>query len=304
MSQIFQEISPADFFYRNREIAGFANPVRAIFSAIRELVENSLDASEPLGILPDIYIRLSFVNEKSENLYVLRIEDNGSGIPADFVPLAFCQFLFSSKYKLKQSRGTFGLGGTMTILYGQITTNKPVKVISSTGTSKIYEYTLMIDIERNRPVILDRRVRENENKWRGTIVEVYVEGDYYKAMPKILEYLRQTAIVNPYASITFVDPRGRLYKFERTVSVLPPQPRETLPHPHGIDVETMYRIIRVTSCKTLLDFMQKHFHRVGKRIAKNFLRFAGFPEDADPKKLKPEEIVNLVHAMKSFEEFL
>lgn len=257
-----------------------------------------------MGILPDIYIRLSFMNEKSENLYILRIEDNGSGIPADFVPLAFCQFLFSSKYKLKQSRGTFGLGGTMTILYGQITTNKPVKVISSTGTSKIYEYTLMIDIERNRPVILDRRVRENESKWHGTIVEVYIEGDYYKAMPKILEYLRQTAIVNPYASILFVDPRGRLYKFERTVSILPPQPRETLPHPHGIDVETMYRIIRVTSCKTLLDFMQKHFHRVGKRIAKNFLRFAGFPEDADPKKLKPEEIVNLVQAMKSFEEFL
>jgi DNA topoisomerase-6 subunit B len=304
MSQVFQEISPADFFYRNREIAGFANPVRAIFSAIRELIENSLDASEPQGILPNIYVRLSFMNEKNENLYVLRVEDNGSGIPADFVPLAFCQFLFSSKYKLKQSRGTFGLGGTMTILYGQITTNKPVKVISSTGTSKIYEYTLMIDVERNRPIIMDRRIRENENKWHGTIVELGLEGDYYKAMPKILEYLKQTAIVNPYANITFVDPRGRLYMFERVTTVLPPQPRETLPHPHGIDVETMYRIIRVTNCRTMLDFMQKHFHRVGKRIARNFLKFAGFPEDADPKKLKPEEIVNLVQAMKNFDEFL
>ncbi|MEM2644426.1 MAG: ATP-binding protein, partial [Candidatus Bathyarchaeia archaeon] len=121
ISQTFQEISPADFFYRNREIAGFANPVRAIFSAIRELVENSLDATEPMGILPDIYIRLSNMSDEDENFYVLRVKDNGSGIPADYVPLAFCQFLFSSKYKLKQSRGTFGLGGTMTILYGQIT---------------------------------------------------------------------------------------------------------------------------------------------------------------------------------------
>ncbi|MEM3173906.1 MAG: DNA topoisomerase VI subunit B, partial [Candidatus Bathyarchaeia archaeon] len=179
-----------------------------------------------------------------------------------------------------------------------------VKVISSTGSQKIYEYTLMIDIERNRPIILDRRIRENEGGWHGTIVELSLEGDYTKAMPKVLEYLKQTAIVNPYANITFVDPRGRLYKFERVVSRLPPQPKETLPHPHGVDVETLYRIIRVTRCKTLLDFMQEHFHRVGKRIAQRFLEFAGFPEDADPKSLKPEEIVKLVQAMKSFNDFL
>jgi len=303
--QAFQEISPADFFYRNKEIAGFANPVRAIFSAIRELMENSLDATEPLGILPDIYIRLSFIDDnEDENLFVLRVEDNGSGIPADYVPLAFCQFLFSSKYKLKQSRGTFGLGGTMTILYGQITTNRPVKVISSTGAPKIYEYTLMIDIERNRPIILDRKIYDNSDRWHGTIVEISLEGDYSKAMPKILEYLKQTAIVNPYANITFVDPRGRLYKFERTVLTLPPPPKETLPHPHGVDVEMVYRIIRVTKCRTLLDFMQEHFHRVGKRIAQRFLDFAGFPEDADPRRLKPEEIVRLVQAMRNFNEFL
>lgn len=305
ISQIFQEISPADFFYRNKEIAGFANPARAIFSAIRELIENSLDATEPMGILPEIYIRLSSINgDENENFYVLRVEDNGSGIPSDYVPLAFCQFLFSSKYKLKQSRGTFGLGGTMTILYGQITTNKPVKVISSTGNQKIYEYTLMIDIERNRPVILDRKIHDNNEQWHGTIVEVNLEGDYSKAMSKILDYLKQTAIVNPYANIMFVDPKGRLYMFERTVSTLPSQPKETLPHPHGVDVETMYRIIRVTRCETLLDFMQEHFHRVGKRTAQHFLEFAGFPENTDPKKLKPDEIVRLVQAMKNFNEFL
>ncbi|MEM2273155.1 MAG: DNA topoisomerase VI subunit B, partial [Candidatus Bathyarchaeia archaeon] len=212
--------------------------------------------------------------------------------------------LFSSKYKLRQSRGTFGLGGTMTILYGQITTNKPVKVVSSTGGSKIHEYTLMIDIERNRPIILEEKTYENKERWHGTIVEVNLEGDYSKAKPKVIEYLKQTAIANPYANIMFVDPKGRLYKFERTVSTLPPQPKETLPHPHGVDVETMYRMIRVTQCKNFLDFMQKHFHRVGKQIARSFLEFAGFPEDTDPKKLKPEEIVRLVQAMRNFNGFL
>lgn len=305
ISQAFQEISPADFFYRNREIAGFSNPARAIFSAVRELVENSLDATEPAGILPDIYVRLSSVDEgEEEGFYSLRVEDNGVGISPEYIPLAFCQFLFSSKYRLRQSRGTFGLGGTMAILYGQITTNKPARVISSTGGSKIYEYLLMIDIERNRPITLEKKVYANEEQWHGTIVEINLEGDYSRAKPKIIEYLKQTAIVNPFADITFVDPRGRLYKFRRTVSTLPPQPKETLPHPHGVDVEMMYRLIRATQCRTLLDFMQKHFHRVGKQTARSFLEFAGFPEDVDPKALKPEDVVRLVQAMRSFNGFL
>ena len=58
-SQTFEEISPADFFYRNREIAGFTNPSRAIFAAIRELVENSLDAAEAFSVPPNVYVRLS-----------------------------------------------------------------------------------------------------------------------------------------------------------------------------------------------------------------------------------------------------
>ncbi len=308
MSQTFQEISPADFFYRNQEIAGFTNPTRAIFSAIRELIENSLDATEAIGILPDIYIRLSPDDEEEQNertnAYTLRVMDNGSGVPDHQIPLALGQFLFSSKYKLKQARGTFGLGGTMAILYGQTTTNKPFEVTSSTGVSKVYEYRLRIDIEKNKPVIVDRKIYVNDERWHGTIVEFHLEGDYYKAMSKILDYLKQTAIVNPYAKITFVDPRGRLYKFERKTTEIPPPPRETLPHPHGVDVENLQRIIRATRCKTMLDFMQEHFHRVGVQTANGFLEFAGIPKNMNPKSLKPDDIVNLVHAMKSFNDFL
>ncbi|NIM46203.1 MAG: DNA topoisomerase VI subunit B, partial [Nitrososphaeria archaeon] len=250
ISQVYQEISPADFFYRNREMAGFTNPTRSIFTAIRELVENSLDASEAESVLPDIYIRLSHDDEEEKgNVYTLRVMDNGSGIPSTQVPLAFGQFLFGSKYRLRQARGTFGLGGTMAILYGQITTNKPVHIMSSTGVSKVYEYKLMIDIQRNRPVILDRRVHVNkgrkQDRWHGTVVEFHLEGDYYRAMPKILDYVKQTAIVNPYANITFVDPRGRLYRYQRTTTKMPPPPKVTLPHPHGVDVETIQRIIRI-----------------------------------------------------------
>jgi DNA topoisomerase-6 subunit B len=302
----FQEISPADFFYRNRDIAGFTNPARALYSTVRELVENSLDACESVGVLPSIYIRLTYVSGPLDGAAVFKIKvlDNGSGVPEHNIPLAFGKVLYGSKYKLKQTRGAFGLGGKMAILYGQITTNKSVRVVSSTGGSHIYEYVLNIDIRKNEPKILSRKNYENVNNWRGTLVEFYTEGDYYRSSSRIVEYLKQTAMVNPYAEITFVDPRGYLYLFERGVNEMPPAPKGTLPHPYGVDVEALKRIIADTKAKSLLEFMTEHFHRVGRATAYKFLSEASLNPDMNPKKLSQDDIVKLVDHMKNFKGFL
>jgi DNA topoisomerase-6 subunit B len=302
----FEEISASDFFYRNRDIAGFTNASRAIFAAIRELVENSLDAAESLKIPPEIYVRLSYEGEASKEtqIYKLRVEDNGIGVPPRHIPSAFGQVLFGSKYKLKQQRGTFGLGGKMAILYGQITTHQPACIISSAGVTKIYMYKLMIDIQRNRPLILDRKVLINKTQWRGTIVEFHLEGDYFRAMPKILDYFKQTAMVNPYANLTFVDPKGRLYKFTRVTKEMPAPPKETSPHPYGVDVELLQRLIQITPYKNMQEFLKAHFHRVGEITARKFLEFSSISPSKNPKKLSHEEIVRLMHMLKRFKEFL
>lgn len=302
----FEEISAADFFYRNRDIAGFTNPSRAIFVAIRELVENSLDAAESHRIPPDIYVRLSYEGEASQDtqIYKLRVEDNGIGVPPKHIPSAFGQILFGSKYNLKQQRGTFGLGGKMAILYGQITTHQPATIISSTGTVKTYFYKLMIDIQKNRPLVVDRKVLINKEQWRGTIVEFTLEGDYFRAMPKILDYFKQTAMVNPYANLTFVDPKGRLYKFTRITKDMPVPPKETKPHPYGVDVELLQRLIQITPHHNMLDFLKNHFHRVGGITAQKFLEFSDISPSKNPKRLSHEEIVRLMHMLKRFREFL
>jgi len=305
VSARFEEISPADFFYRYRDIAGFSNPARALFSAIRELVENALDACEAGGILPDIYLRLKLEEKRDDMaIYRLRIEDNGSGVPGEHIPKAFGQVLYGSKYRLMQSRGMFGLGGAMAILYGQITTHKPVLVMSSTGGPEVHVYKLMIDIKANKPVVLGHEVKENGDDWHGTVVEFCLEGDYSKACSKIIEYLRQTALVNPYANITFVDPRGRLYRFLRATKEMPPPPTEAKPHPRGVDVELVRRMIAETDADTLAKFLAKHFQRVGPKTAQKFLKFAGFDPERDPKSLGPDEVVKLVRAMKEFKGFI
>jgi len=302
LQEVFQEISAADFFYRNRDIAGFTNPSRAIYSTIRELVENSLDACEIRGIPPDIYLRISHESGPTDGpgIYRVHIEDNGIGIPHDIIPSAFGQVLFGSKYKLRQTRGTFGLGGKMAILYGQITTHGQATIMSSTGPTKIHQYDLTIDIQKNKPEVIRHKTHPNENRWHGALIDFSTEADYTRAMPKILEYLKQTAIVAPYANITYVDPRGRLYRFERVTEQMPKPPEETLPHPYGVDVETMKRLIEITKEHTMLSFMKTHFHRVGKTMASGFLQQVGIPAKRNPKKLVPEEIVQIVNTMKSY----
>jgi len=232
----------------------------------------------------------------------MRVEDNGTGLPPEHIPLCFGQVFYGSKYTLKQARGTFGLGGTITILYGQITTHKPVTIASSTG-GEIHEYELMIDIARNRPLILKHNVIENKKSWRGTAVELQLEGDFSRIKSRLLDYLKQTAMVNPYADITFVDPGGRLYKFERGTEKMPPLPQPVKPHPHGIDVENFRRLVSITEAKTMKAFMMEHFQGVGQKTAEKFLKKAKVGLKTKPNSLVPEDIVRLVRTAREFNDF-
>jgi DNA topoisomerase-6 subunit B len=306
MTQVeFQSISPSDFFYRNRELAGFSNPSRATYTAVRELLENSLDACEAQQELPEIYLRISEVggSQSAETaFYKLRIEDNGTGVPEEHVPMAFGSVFYGSKYTLKQSRGTFGLGGTMAVLYGQITTHQPMLVISSTG-GEIHEFTMMIDIQNNQANILKHNVKQNPTGWRGTVLELQMEGDYSRIMYRLLDYLKQTAMVNPFADMTYIDPKGRLYRYERGTDKMPPLPRAVEHHPHGVDVETFRRLISTTKARNLKEFMMMHFQGVGPTTADRFLKFAGLSPGAKPRNLGTEDMVKIVRATKEYTDF-
>jgi DNA topoisomerase-6 subunit B len=330
------QLSPSEWFMRNRNIAGFDNAARALYTALRELVENGLDACEASRTLPEVIVSLKREQEdkKDPTVYVLRVEDHGIGVAPDDVPTLFGKILTGTKMALKQHRGHFGLGGKMAFLYGQVTTQSPIRVTTCcANTRKVAMFSLKIDIQKNEPQILERKIipvskflqtqkvapvtadegkkrgsksktSKKEPLWHGTITEFSLMGDWQRSKAKILEYFKRTAIIVPYANLTFETPDGEVFKYERATELLPEPPQEILPHPHGVDTETLAQMIRISNSRDLTDFLMENFHRVGEKTAEDFLRFADVSGKKNPKKLSREEMVKLMESMEKYDKFL
>ena len=297
----FNQISPSEFFYSNRDLAGFSNPTRSLYTAVRELVENALDACDQKGILPDVHLIIKAVDPEKPDPkpYILTVKDNGPGIDSKYVPLAFGTILYGSKFGLKQARGMFGLGATMAILYGQITTNKPVIVKSSTDGKIQDEFEILLDIQKNKPIIVKHKTKEISKQ--GLSVSICLEGDYSKAGTKIRDYVYETSLITPYAKITFDDPKGEKFHHPRFVKDIPPPPTIIRPHPHGIDVERIRRMI-VESVFEIPNIDDAMIEKVRKDLglSKKNLGFTGIMEKARKKGKSLPRQTRVVIALMSF----
>ncbi len=297
----YRGLSPAEFFHRNREMAGFSNPVRALYQTVRELVENALDATETHGILPEIKVEIA-LDEERDNWVHVTVADNGIGIPLTEVPNVFGRVFYGSKYVIRQTRGTFGLGGKMAVLHAQITTARPIYVKSSTLDARVsYEYRLYIDIGKNIPHIIGFRVRrKGRSKWHGTIVSLVTEGAWSQARRRIDEYIRRTALIAPYATIIYRTPEGEVV-YERASDKLPEPPQVGKHHPRGVDIEILKNMIRsLDEDIPLKDFLRRYFESVGEKSAVEFLRWAGFDPETPIKSLGIRDLERLANAMKRY----
>jgi len=240
LSKELREISVAEFFEKNRHLLGYDNPTKALLTVVKECVDNSVDACEEAGILPDVHVS---VKQKSSDRFVITVEDNGPGIVETKVPLAFGKLLYGSKFhRLRQARGTQGIGVSGAILYSQLTTGKPIKITSSTG-KKIHNFELMIDVMKNEPHIIYHTKEDNPDKWHGIKIKMEIEGRYVGKSRSVPDYLKQTAIMNPYAKIIYNGPDGRI-TFSRVTKKLPKRPREIKPHPYGVELGILRKMIR------------------------------------------------------------
>jgi DNA topoisomerase-6 subunit B len=204
--------------------------------------------------------------------------------------------LYGSKFhRLRQSRGIMGLGISGSVLYSQLTTGKPVKITTSTG-EKIHVFGLMIDVAKNEPRIVSHLEQENPEKWHGVEIEMDVEGRYTEGAQSIPEYIKQTAISNPYAKITYKGPNGKV-TFSRTVKDLPVIPKEIKPHPYGVELGVLERMLLATNAGSAVNFLMTDFSRVGKKSAETICKLAKIEPHKSPKDLTAEESERLHDAM-------
>ncbi len=267
-----REISVADFFLKNRHLLGFDTPSRALVTAVKEAVDNALDACEEGGILPDIFVRVAQRAGRSKVV----VEDNGPGIVEGQIARIFGKLLYGSKFhKLSQSRGQQGMGISAAGMYGQLTLGKPLHIISRIeGDDLATELYVSIDTAKNRPDILKKR-RLAWDRPHGTRVEMEMEGHYQRGPHSVAVYLKHTAIANPHVTIDFEGPNGERLRFERVSEELPPQPQEIKPHPHGIELGRLIQMLNATGSRSLKKFLVEEFSRVGAKTASQIITQAG-----------------------------
>jgi DNA topoisomerase VI subunit B len=297
-----KEIAVSEFFAKNRHLLGFDNPRKALLTTVKEAVDNSLDACEEGQILPEVWIRIEALNGNAKSKqngdqpalpdsqpdpaavapsvanatrFRVTVRDNGPGIVRAQIPNVFGRLLYGSKFhRLRMSRGQQGIGISAAGMYGLLTTGQSVQIKSRTGKKKpAHRFELQMDTMKNRPeIITDEElptwlIEDAKEMEHGTEVAIALEARFQRGRASVDEYLEQTAIANPHALIHYTAPDGQHRDFPREVDEVPESPRAIKPHPYGVELGVLIRMLKDTDHKHLGAFLQEEFSRVSHKVA-------------------------------------
>jgi len=295
MAEHQREISVAEFFEKNRHLLGFDNKRKALLTTIKEAVDNSLDACEEARILPEISVEI--IDMQNDRFRIV-VEDNGPGIVKKQIPKIFAKLLYGSKFdKLSQTRGQQGIGISAAALYGQLTTGKPIRITSRISPKhESHYYELHIDTKTNQPEI----VKEDTISWKkdhGTRLELDLEGTYIKGSQSVDAYLKECAIVNPHATFIYTNPKAEQLIFARVANELPPEPKEIKPHPYGVELGRLIKMMQYTESRTLQSFLTTDFSRVGPGTAKEICEEAKILTNTKPEDISRDQTERIFQAI-------
>ncbi|MBI2090916.1 MAG: DNA topoisomerase VI subunit B [Deltaproteobacteria bacterium] len=302
-----REISVSEFFTKNRHLLGFDNPRKALLTCVKEAVDNALDACEEAGILPEVVVKLEVASNgdaqpppSQANRFRITVIDYGPGIVRQQIPPIFAKLLYGSKFhRLRMSRGQQGIGISAAGMYAQLTTGKPVQIISRTSArAPAHYFEVQIDTKKNEPRIFENKKIDWENH-RGTQVTLEIEGRYQKGRASVDEYLEQVAIANPHVKLVYDSPEGESKEYPRTIHELPPQPREIKPHPYGIEFGMLLKMLHDSKSHSLSGFLSSDFSRVSSKVAQEICKAAKISPQTRPRNVHGETAETLYRVIQS-----
>jgi DNA topoisomerase-6 subunit B len=321
-----RDISVSEFFAKNRHLLGFDNPRKAMLTTVKEAVDNSLDACEEAGILPEIWVH---IEEVKNHRFSVAVQDNGPGIVKKQIPLIFGKLLYGSKFhRLRMSRGQQGIGISAAGMYGMLTTGQPVKITSKVKKREFHYYEVQIDTKTNNPEILNGRGEgvdiSSRNRERdfaklsinwvsfydpvdeqtepaevmtGTRVKIELEGRHQRGRGSVDDYLAQTAIANPHVTLHFHDADGAERVFRRSTDQLPVEPREIKPHPYGVELGRLVTMIKDVKEGTIAQFLTGSFSRVSAAVARKICAQAKVSTRATVRKINQDDVESIYDAI-------
>ena len=292
-----KQVAISEFFEKNKHFLGFDTLTRALITAVKEAVDNALDACEEARILPDIVVQITKIDNKKDILQ-LDVEDNGPGIPRTSIEKVFGQLLFGSRFHaIRQSRGQQGIGITGVVMYSQLTTGDPTHV-----ESKIAKEATAVAVDIGLDTRKNKAIKSNQDRvdWgekvHGLKIRTSMKAKYQKGRQSVWQYLRMTSIVNPHADILFIDPDGQEHHWPRVTEKLPGRVEAIKPHPNGIELGQLQRLCGESSESRMTTFLRRNFSGVSGRAAKELCQVAELEEKLKPKSLKADQIRALLEA--------
>jgi DNA topoisomerase-6 subunit B len=268
--------STAEYFAKNLQQVGFSSPLKAVLTTLKEAVDNSLDACEQAGILPELEVEIKRVgagSSKNTDLIKITVEDNGPGIDADDLAKVFGEYLASSKFGKGQcSRGQQGIGISAATTWAQLTNAKGAFVISKTSSMrKAVKGQVDVDIKTNSGIMRHKETIDWDKK-SGTRVEFTIDGRIQlNGDGGLITYLEGTVLVNPHLSLRYKLLDNDWVKVDRVSNEVPELPGATLPHPHTFKLGEFITHSHLYGKVSLDKFLKTGFSRITDQSLKEFV---------------------------------
>ncbi len=240
--------------------------------------------------------------KKNAPIFLIKITDNGPGIISSKIPDIFGRMLYGSKFQsMRQSRGQQGIGIHSAVLYSQLTTGKPAKIISKVKSiKKAKMMKVQINILKNEPEILEESDEDYPYE-SGTSIELEIEGLYLSGNKGLDEYVRRTSLVNPHAAIIYINPNGEKITYKRVIDSLPKEPLSIKPHPEGLEIGIFMRILKNSTERTVSSVLENELSRVSRAVAEQTLKSVGIDGKTKPQEIDRAQANSILKTLQSLD---